>query len=665
MRMTTLTSPSLPKELCSFTTFPLHTPYHPLVVPESIATRRRHRTQSEGESVDGDSIAEDDAAAVAAAAKPFGLAAFVNALTKKGSSNESTPLPSPSRSARSVSVTAAISTSVSGRKRSYGHLGSRSERSSRHQRSGSLRSKEVPALMPYYSTPQLDSEGGIMKVLQSLRTVGEQKRRDDKEGAEQKNHDVQGGTNAQRKISFKSRHTTLGSSDLSPAENATVEAAKDEAVARPTFSIADSESGSDDDEEDGSKLVAPSFVQQRRPSAYVSGGRKASTDTNTVTIINTFINQSMTVEGDIIRQQLSCPEDVGDGDGSSSASSGASCFPIPIPVPSTAGLAAPQLRLQPPTPVPDSASESGGAETENGRSPHFPRPTPPTPSDHTLIPLSHASCSSVGDVDSHHHTDADAADRLSSSLPVGASQSSCPRPPPSESAERSPAAAATTRALLVSNSSEVVSRSASSANSSVIDLKSPNAAVNDAILSRQHSAASCRFEGRCSSVPPESFCRPNSVSDQAPSPSLPSSRTPIFGSRSRHHSLFGQAQTLRSAAEPHSTTRHRSLISLVKKTLGAGGGDWSSRDPPGGRGSLLHMVTHKKLTLSSDCFHRSTESAEHHDGTGMGDEASANVTASAAPGGQPQQRSALSSGSQQSVDHLRRGSPDCDSGEGI
>ena len=36
---------------------------------------------------------------------------------------------------------------------------------------------------------------------------------------------------------------------------------------------------------------------------------KASTDTNTVTIINTFINKSMTTsEGELIRQQVICSQ---------------------------------------------------------------------------------------------------------------------------------------------------------------------------------------------------------------------------------------------------------------------------------------------------------------------------------------------------------------------
>ena len=79
-----------------------------------------------------------------------------------------------------------------------------------------------------------------------------------------------------------------------------------QSAAKPVFSF-ESEVDSDDSSETSS--VASSSLKGRRPSAYLPVApatveRKASTDTNTVTIINTFINKSMiTSEGELIRQQ--------------------------------------------------------------------------------------------------------------------------------------------------------------------------------------------------------------------------------------------------------------------------------------------------------------------------------------------------------------------------
>ena len=75
---------------------------------------------------------------------------------------------------------------------------------------------------------------------------------------------------------------------------------------KPVFSF---ESEVDSDNSSETSSVASSSVKGRRPSAYLPVApatveRKASTDTNTVTIINTFINKSMiTSEGELIRQQ--------------------------------------------------------------------------------------------------------------------------------------------------------------------------------------------------------------------------------------------------------------------------------------------------------------------------------------------------------------------------
>ena len=75
---------------------------------------------------------------------------------------------------------------------------------------------------------------------------------------------------------------------------------------KPVFSF---ESEVDSDSSDNSSVVSSS-LKGRRPSAFLpvvpstATERKASTDTNTVTIINTFINKSMiTSEGELIRQQ--------------------------------------------------------------------------------------------------------------------------------------------------------------------------------------------------------------------------------------------------------------------------------------------------------------------------------------------------------------------------